>query len=279
MIVNMKKMLLKAKENKYAVPQFNINNLEWAKFILEECNENNSPVILGISESTINYMGGYNTVSGLIYDLVHDLKINIPVCIHLDHGKSLEVCKKAIDANFTSVMFDGSNLSLEENIKITKQIKEYAGKRDVTIEAEIGKIGEIDGKIEYTNLDDCVHFINETNIDALAPSVGSFHGVYKERPVFNISVLEELTEKFNIPLVLHGGSGISDNQIRELILNGICKININTDLQVAWANSLKDFIKNNSDIYDPRKIIKSGENNMKNVIKQKLIVFNSCNKA
>lgn len=278
MIVNMKKMLSKAKKNKYAVPQFNINNLEWAKFILEECNENNSPVILGISESTINYMGGYNTVSGLIYDLVHDLKINIPVCIHLDHGKSLESCKKAIDANFTSVMFDGSNLSLEENIKITKQIKEYAGKRDVTIEAEIGKIGGNDGKIEYTNLNDCVYFINETNIDALAPSVGSFHGVYKERPVFDISILEELTEKFNIPLVLHGGSGISDNQIRELISNGICKININTDLQVAWVNGLKDFIKNNFDIYDPRLIIKSGENNMKNVIKQKLIVFNSCNK-
>lgn len=278
MIVNMKKMLSKAKKNKYAVPQFNINNLEWTKFILEECNENNSPVILGISESTINYMGGYNTVSGLIYDLVHDLKINIPVCIHLDHGKSLESCKKAIDANFTSVMFDGSNLSLEENIKITKQIKEYAGKRDVTIEAEIGKIGGNDGKIEYTNLNDCVYFINETNIDALAPSVGSFHGVYKERPVFDISILEELTEKFNIPLVLHGGSGISDNQIRELISNGICKININTDLQVAWVNGLKDFIKNNFDIYDPRLIIKSGENNMKNVIKQKLIVFNSCNK-
>ena len=278
MVVNMKKMLLKAKENNYAVAQFNINNLEWAKFILEECNHSKSPVILGISESAINYMGGYNTVSGLIYDLIHDLNITIPVCIHLDHGKSLESCQKAIDANFTSVMFDGSHLSLDENIKITNQIRTYAGKKDVTIEAEIGKIGE-NGSIEYSDLNECVRFINETKIDALAPSIGSFHGVYNDRLVFNIGILENITEKFNMPLVLHGGSGIPDNQIKELISYGICKININTDLQLSWSKAVKEFLKNNPDVYNPRQIIQSGEMMMKDVIRKKLLLFGSYNRA
>jgi len=280
MLVNTKELLQKAKKEKYAVPHFNINNLEWTKYILEECNKNNSPVILGVSESAIKYMGGYNVVSSLVQSLIKDLNINIPIALHLDHGTSFESCKKAIDAHFTSVMIDASHCSIEENIKTTKEVVDYAHKHNVSVEAEIGVISKNSdtNQNKYAGVEDSINLYKKTNIDSLAPSVGSMHGLYIENPNLNFDLIKEISEKLNIPLVLHGGTGIPDEDIIKSIQNGITKININTELQVEWSKGIKEYIKNNEDVYDPRKIISSGEENIKKVIKDKLHILGCCNK-
>jgi len=277
MLVNTKYVILKAKQNGYAVPQFNVNNLEWAKYILEECNNKKSPVILGISMSTIEYLGGYLTISNFIKALLLDLNITIPVCLHLDHAKDFESCKKAIDSGFSSVMIDASHLSLEENIKITKQVVEYAHKRNVSVEAEVGNIQNSD--IIYTDLNSCLKLYNETKIDFLAPAIGNYHGIYKTKPNINFELVSELSEKLDIPLVLHGASGIEEQEIKKLISLGIFKININTDLQLAWINQVRCFLKENEEEYDLRKIIKSGEPRLKAKILEKIILLDSINKA
>ena len=272
MIVNSRKMLYDAKEEKYAVPQFNINNLEWTKYILEECESLKIPVILGVSEGAAKYMGGYFTVVSLVQGLVKDLNITIPICIHLDHGKSIESCKKAIDAGFTSVMIDASNKPLEENIKITKEVVEYAKKFDVTIEAELGRIGGVEDDVVDTvfhaRLEDCIKLYNETKIDSLAPALGSVHGLYKGEPNLNFVTMQKINEKLPIPLVLHGGTGIPMDQIKKAISCGISKININTDLQVVWSKEVRRFIKENETVYDPRKFISSGESAIKEKIRK-----------
>lgn len=274
MLVNMNDLLNQAKINKYAIPQFNINNLEWTKYILETCQELSNPVILGVSESAIKYMGGYNTVVNVVVGLMIDLSITIPVVLHLDHGSSFESCKKAIDAGFTSVMIDGSSSDIEENLKITSQVVEYAYKYKVSVEGEIGIIGREDIESKYANVDDCVLFTSNTGIDALAPAVGSMHGLYKEAPKLDFKRIKEISESTNLPLVLHGGTGIPDIEIKEAIKNGICKININTDLQVKWAEGVRKYINDNKDIYDPRKIISSGKENIINRIKELISLFN-----
>lgn len=279
MLVNTKELLQKAKEEKYAIPQFNINNLEWTKYILEECNNNNSPVILGVSESAIKYMGGYNVVSSLVNGLLTDLNITIPVVLHLDHGTSFESCKKAIDAGFSSVMIDASEYDIDKNIEITKQVVDYAHKNNISVEAEIGIISKNKNvNNNYATVEDCIKLYKNTNIDSIAPSVGTMHGLYKEKPNINYERIKEISNTINIPLVLHGGTGIPDEDIKKCIENGITKVNINTELQVEWSNAVKDYIKNNNDVYDPRKIISSGEENIKKVIKDKLHILKSINK-
>lgn len=278
MLENTNDMLLKAKNEKYAVPHFNINNLEWTKYILEECDKNNSPVILGVSESAVKYMGGYNTVSSLVQALIKDLNITIPVALHLDHGSSYENAKKAINAGFTSVMIDASHLDINENIKITKQVVDYAHKNNVSVEAEIGVITKGTNNNKYASVEECIMLYENTCVDSLAPSVGSMHGLYKEKPNLNFELIKEISNKLNIPLVLHGGTGIPNEDIIKVIENGITKININTELQLEWSKAVKEYIKNNNEVYDPRKIISSGEENIKNVIKDKLHILGCCNK-
>ena len=279
MFVNMIDILNDAKNNKYSIAHFNINNLEWTRFILEECNKLNVPVILGVSESTIKYMGGYKTVVNLVRNLVKYLDVTIPVSIHLDHGSSYESCKLAIDSGFTSVMIDASKYALEDNIKITKEVVLYAHSNNVSVEAEIGHVGiNNNGTIEnimYANLDDCIRFVKETKIDFLAPAVGCVHGPYVGEADINIDLIRNISEKCNIPLVLHGGSGISPKIIKESIDNGICKININTELQQVWSNEVRNFLNENKTIYDPRKIIKSGELALKKMIDFKIDLFNN----
>ena len=282
MLENMKNMLEKAKKEKYAVPHLNINNLEWAKYILEECQELNSPVILGVSEGAAKYMGGYNVISGMVNGLLKDLNITIPVALHLDHGSSFETCKKAIDAGFSSVMIDGSKLNLEDNIKVTKEVIAYAESKNVSVEAEIGCIGGsedgVSNEILHAKTEDCVKIVNETNLCTLAPALGSVHGIYKGEPNLNFERMKEISEKTNLPLVLHGGTGIPDDKIKMAISCGISKINVNTELQLAWHGALKKFVLNN-DAYDPRKVIGSGELAIKEAIKAKVILFGSNNKA
>ncbi len=273
MIVNGKKLLEKAKKNKTAIPQFNINNLEWTKYILEECNINNSPVIIGVTEKTIDYMGGYEVVANIIKNLDKSLNIKVPIVIHLDHGTSFESCKTAIENGFTSVMIDASKLPLEENIKLTKKVVEYAEKYTVTVEAELGSIGE--NKNLYTNLSDAITFVNKTKIDSFAPAIGNVHEIYKDPISIDLNLLEDLNKNINIPIVLHGASGINNKLLEELINIGINKVNINTELQIAWSNELKKFLSTNGTIYDPRKIIGSGEKEIKRIIKEKIELLKS----
>lgn len=282
MIVNSKEMLEKAKKEKYAVPHFNINNLEWTRYILETCEEMRSPVILGVSEGATKYIGGFNTVVGIIKGLVKDLNITIPVCIHVDHGSSVETCIKAIDAGYTSVMIDASKYSLEENIKMTTEVVEYAKGKNVTVEAEIGHIGgtedEIDSDIAYAKVNDVIELVSKTNVDSIAPALGSVHGLYKGEPKLDFERMKTISEKVNIPLVLHGGTGIYDDLIKKAISCGVCKININTELQIVWTEAVRKFLLDNSDVFDPRKIIGAGKEAMKNKIKEKITLFGSSNK-
>lgn len=277
MLENMTKMLNHAKENKYAVTQFNINNLEWTRFILEECEKEHTPVILGVSEGAAKYMGGYKTVVDMVKNLMNYLNITIPVAIHLDHGSSYESVVAAIDAGFTSVMIDKSREDIDTNIDITKKVVDYAHARNVSVEGEIGHVGgqedDINGSILYAEVTDCVRYCNETNIDFLAPALGSVHGPYKGDPVLAFDRMEEIKIATDKPLVLHGGSGIYDEQIRKAISCGICKLNINTELQQAWTSGVRNKLNTDSEVYDPRKIIKAGEEDIKRVIKEKIALL------
>lgn len=267
---NLNSMLKKAKENKYAVPHFNINNCEWAKYILEECNELQTPVIIGVSEGAIKYIGGYNTVSMMISGLIKDLNVTIPVCLHLDHGSSFESCKKAIDAGFSSVMIDASKKNIEENISITTKIVNYAHQKGVSVEAELGYIGTTasQNSMRNTTAEECIEFYNATGIDALAPAIGSVHGIYKKKPNLDFETISKISSNIPIPIVLHGGTGIPKDQLKKCISCGISKININTDLQIAWNKAVRKYIKCNKKVYDPRKIISSGEQVIKERIKE-----------
>ena len=277
MLVNSKEILLEAKKGHYAIPHFNINNLEWAKYILEEMEHLQKPVILGVSEGACKYMGGFDVIVGMVKGLIKDLNITIPVCLHVDHGTSFETCKKAIDAGFTSVMIDASKLPLEENIRVTKEVVDYAHSRGVTVEAEIGHIGGTEDNITSTSnnarLDECITLVKETNIDSLAPALGSVHGLYKGEPNLDFKTMKEISEHLEVPLVLHGGTGIPEYQIKEAISCGINKININTELQIAWHDAVSKFIAENPNAYDPRKVIGSGEKAIKEKLEEKVNLF------
>lgn len=278
MLISSKKILDYANETNTCVAQFNINNLEWTKYILEQANELNRPVILGVSEGASKYMGGFLTIKNMVEGLIKDLNIEVDVSLHLDHAKSFEICKQAIDAGFTSVMIDASNNSLDENIRITKEVVEYAHKKKVYTEAEIGGIitnGVADEEM-YAKVEDCLRFVKETNIDSLAPAVGSVHGIYKGKPRIDTKRIKEIKQETRIPLVLHGGTGLSEDILKDCINCGINKVNINTELQLIFSKEVRHFLKKNKKIYDPRKIIGSAETSMKEVIKDKIILF-SCN--
>lgn len=278
MMVNMEYLLKEATEKGYAVPQFNINNLEWIRYILEVCQDEQSPVILGASEGAIKYMGGYNVVSKLVESMIIDLHITVPVVLHLDHGSSIDSCKQAIDCGFTSVMIDASTLPLDENIQITKEVVEYASKYKVSVEAEIGRITTEQNDIQYADIKEAEKLYNDTHITALAPALGSVHGIYHEKPNLQYQLMQELRAR-NILLVLHGGSGIKDTEIKKSIEYGICKININTELQVVWATAVKNFLLENKNVYDPRKIIQSGEVALKQSVYDKIRLLGSNGKA
>jgi len=283
MLVNMTNMLTKAKSEGYAVGQFNINNLEWTKTILTVAEEMNSPVILGVSEGAARYMGGYKTVMGMVKGMLEDLNITVDVAVHLDHGSSFAACKSAIDAGFTSVMIDGSHSPLEENIAMTKEVVEYAHARGVSVEAELGTVGgqedDVVGDIIYADKDECVQLVNETNVDFLAPALGSVHGPYKGEPKLGFEEMEEIGKATNVPLVLHGGTGIPDDKIKRAISLGTAKINVNTECQLAFARELRALLAKDDKVYDPRKIIGPATKGIKDAVTEKINVFGSANKA
>ncbi len=279
MLVNSDNILNSALKEGYAIPAYNINNLEWTRFILEACNEDKSPVILGVTEGAISYFGGCRVVYNVVKNLIDELNINIPVVLHLDHGKSVNICKKAIDSGFTSVMLDASSKDLSENIAQTNEVIEYAKKHDVSVEAEIGSLqGVEDGEytdLTYTSLEDATQFVIQTGVDTLAPSIGNAHGIYKHEPKLDFELLGAICKAVKIPLVLHGASGLDDNKIKTSIFCGVAKINVNTDLQVAWANKVRQYLEKEKNVYDPRKIIKAGETALKKVVHEKNMLFGS----
>ena len=279
MLVNSKKMLLDARSQYKVVYQFNINNLEWTKIILEKCNKMNTPVILGASLGAIKYMGGFSTVANLVKSLIKDLNITIPVCLHLDHGDTFENCQKAIDAGFSSVMIDASRLNFEENIKETKKVVDYAHARDITTEAELGHVGGIEddvaSNILVANYEECLKFVKETGIDSFTPAIGTVHGIYKGEVNIQYDLIKKLRDNLDIPLVMHGGSGLSHDILRKAIKCGISKINVNSDIQYIWMEAVKKFIKENPQVYDPRKIIYSGSDAMEKFIEEKINILNN----
>lgn len=282
-LVNMVDMLNKAKDEKYAVGQFNINNLEWTKTILKVSEDLNSPVILGVSEGAAKYMGGYYTVVGMVKGMIKDMKISVDVALHLDHGTTFESCKASIDAGFTSVMIDGSHHPIDENIRLTKQVVEYAHPKGVSVEAEVGTVGGtedgITAGINYANKDECVRLVKETKVDCLAPALGSVHGIYQGEPKLGFEEMLEIKEATNKPLVLHGGTGIPDAQIKKAIERGTAKINVNTECQLAFARELRALLATNNVVYDPRKILGPASVGIKIAVETKMKLFGSVGKA
>ena len=282
-LVSMKEMLIKAKEEKYAVGQFNINNLEFTQAILLAAQEENSPVILGVSEGAGKYMGGFVAVVHMVKGLIESYNITVPVAIHLDHGSSFEKCKEAIDAGFTSVMIDASHHPFEENVKITKEVVEYAHANGVSVEAELGTVGGeedgVTGGIIYADPAECKALVEQTEIDCLAPALGSVHGPYKGEPKLGFAEMEQIGNETGLPLVLHGGTGIPDEQIQRSISLGTAKINVNTENQIAATKVIREVLNNDQKVYDPRKYLAPARDAIKETVIGKMRVFGSSQKA
>ncbi len=284
-LVSMKEMLIKANKEKYAVAQFNINNLEWTIAILDTVEELKAPVILGVSGGAAKYMGGFKTVVGMVKGLIASKGYTVPIAIHLDHGASFELCKEAIDAGFTSVMIDGSHLPFEENVAVTKKVVDYARLQPnyISVEAELGSIGgeedDVIADTMYADPDECLELVKRTKIDTLAPALGSVHGVYKGEPKLGFDEMEVINKLIGLPLVLHGGSGIPDFQIQKAIARGTSKINVNTECQQEFNRVLREVIIAKPNEYDPRKLLGPAKQGIVDVVKAKCKVFGCIGKA
>ena len=286
-LVSAKKMLDKARSEGYAIGHFNINNLEWTKAILVAAQEANSPVILGVSEGAAKYMTGFDTVVGMTEGMIKNLGITVPVALHLDHG-SFEGAKACIEAGFSSVMFDGSHYSINENIAKTKEIIKYANERGISVEAEVGAIGgEEDGVIgsgEVADPAEC-KMISELGVDMLAAGIGNIHGKYPENWAgLRLDVLENIQDATGkMPLVLHGGTGIPSEMVQSAIKLGVSKVNVNTELQLVFAAATRKYIEAGKDLegkgFDPRKILNPGYQAVIEMVKEKMELFGSTNKA
>ena len=287
MLVNAKEMLDKARAGKYAVGQFNINNLEWTKAVLLTAQELNSPVILGVSEGAGKYMTGFETVSAMVAAMDKSLGITVPVALHLDHG-TYEGCYKCIKAGFTSIMFDGSHFDIDENIAKTTELVKVAHGLGLSIEAEVGSIGgEEDGVIgrgECADPDEC-KMIADLGVDFLAAGIGNIHGKYPENwEGLSFETLAAVNEKVGeLPLVLHGGTGIPADMIKKAISLGVAKINVNTECQLSFADATRKYVEAGKDLqgkgFDPRKLLAPGFEAIKATVKEKMELFGSIGKA
>ena len=287
MLVSAKEMLEKAKAGKYAVGQFNINNLEWTKAVLLTAQECNSPVILGVSEGAGKYMCGYDTIVGMVKGMIKCLNITVPVALHLDHG-SYEGAKACINAGFSSVMFDGSHYPIEENIAKTQELVNACNVLGISLEAEVGSIGgEEDGVVgagECADPDEC-KMIADLGVTMLAAGIGNIHGKYPENWAgLNFDVLGAISEKVGaMPLVLHGGTGIPEAMIKKAISLGVSKINVNTECQLSFAAATRAYVEAGKDLsgkgFDPRKLLAPGFEAIKATVKEKMELFGSVNKA
>ena len=286
-LVSAKEMLQKAKAGHYAVGQFNINNLEWTKTILLTAEECKSPVILGVSEGAGKYMTGYKTVVGMVNGMLEELNITVPVALHLDHG-SYEGAKKCIEAGFSSIMFDGSHLPFEENVEKTKELVAICNEKGMSLEAEVGSIGgEEDGVVgmgECADPQEC-KAIADLGVTMLAAGIGNIHGKYPENWAgLQFDVLDDIQKLTGeMPLVLHGGTGIPEDMIKKAISLGVSKINVNTECQIAFAEATRKYIEAGKDLegkgFDPRKLLAPGAEAIKATVKEKMEIFGSIGKA
>ena len=286
-LVSAKEMLKKAIDGKYAVGQFNINNLEWTKAILQTAEELKSPVILGVSEGAGKYMGGFKTVAAMVSAMIECLNITVPVALHLDHG-TYEGCYKCIEAGFSSIMFDGSKFPIDENVAKTMELVDVCNKKGLSLEAEVGAIGgEEDGVIgrgECADPDECKK-IADLGIDMLAAGIGNIHGKYPaDWPGLSFDTLAAVKDKVgNMPLVLHGGTGIPTDQIKKAISLGVAKINVNTECQLAFAAATRKYVEEGKDLvgkgFDPRTLLAPGVEAIKATVKDKMEIFGSIGKA
>ena len=287
MLVSAKEMLDKAKAGHYAVGQFNINNLEWTKAILLTAEECKSPVILGVSEGAGKYMTGYKTVVGMVNGMLEELNITVPVALHLDHG-SYEGAKKCIEAGFSSIMFDGSHLPFEENVEKTKELVAICNEKGMSIEAEVGSIGgEEDGVVgmgECADPQEC-KAIADLGVTMLAAGIGNIHGKYPANWAgLQFDVLDDIQKLTGeMPLVLHGGTGIPEDMIKKAISLGVSKINVNTECQISFAEATRKYIEAGKDLegkgFDPRKLLAPGAEAIKATVKEKMEIFGSIGKA
>ena len=287
MLVSAKEMLEKARAGKYAVGQFNINNLEWTKSILLTAQELNSPVILGVSEGAGKYMTGFKTVSAMVKAMIEEMNITVPVALHLDHG-TYDGCYKCIKAGFSSIMFDGSHYAIEENVEKTKELVKVAHAMGLSIEAEVGSIGgEEDGVIgmgECADPNEC-KMIADLGVDMLAAGIGNIHGKYPANwKGLSFETLAAVKEAVgDMPLVLHGGTGIPEDMIKKAISLGVAKINVNTECQLAFAAATRKYIEAGKDLegkgFDPRKLLAPGFDAIKETVKTKMELFGSVGKA
>lgn len=279
MLENSNGLFLRAQKEGYAIPAYNINNLEWAKIILETCNFDKSPVILSVSEKSVHYFGGYKTVVSTIKSLINDLKIKIPVVLHLDHASCFLSCKEAIDSGFTSIMIDLSKEEYSKNVEITSSVVCYAKKHNVTVEAELGIIGDYNSRSISSDIEKCKDFVLTTQIDSFAPSIGNVHGFYSKDNKLDFELLGAISKEVKIPLVLHGASNLDANKLKTAIFCGVCKVNFNTDLMYAWSKSVRNYLNLNKEVYDPRDIILSGADSIRKVIHLKNEIIESKNKG
>ena len=303
---SMTKMLRKAFDEHYAVGQFNINNVEWTSAVLEEAEKTRTPVILGVTSSAAKYMGGWHTVVGLVKGLMEDLKITVPVALHVDHGGSFEVCKAAIDAGFTSVMIDGSKLPIDENIAVVKKVVDYAHERGVSVEAELGKLAGVEDDVnvdskdaKYTNVKEAVEFVKQTGCDSLAIAIGTSHGAYKFKGEAKLDFdrLKEIKDALaeagypDYPIVLHGSSsvpkefvekcnkfggnlpdaqGVPEEMLNYASKHGVAKINIDTDLRLAMTSTIREFFVEHPEKFDPREYMGPGRTAVKEMVMHKM---------
>lgn len=287
MLVSAKEMLEKARDGKYAVGQFNINNLEWTKAVLQTAQELNSPVILGVSEGAGKYMTGYKTVSAMVKAMIDELKITVPVALHLDHG-TYDGCYKCIEAGFSSIMFDGSHYPIAENVEKTTELVKVCGEKGISLEAEVGSIGgEEDGVVgmgECADPDECKQ-VADLGVTMLAAGIGNIHGKYPANWAgLSFETLAAIKEKTgDMPLVLHGGTGIPADQIQKAISLGVAKINVNTECQLSFAEATRKYIEAGKDLegkgFDPRKLLAPGTDAIKATVKEKMELFGSVGKA
>ena len=287
MLVSAKEMLTKAKAGHYAVGQFNINNLEWTKAILQTAQELNSPVILGVSEGAGKYMCGFKTVTNMVKAMIDELGITVPVALHLDHG-SYDGCYKCIEAGFSSIMFDGSHYPIEENVAKTQELVKVCAEKGLSLEAEVGSIGgEEDGVVgmgECADPDEC-KMIADLGVNMLAAGIGNIHGKYPENwQGLSFETLAAVSEKVGeMPLVLHGGTGIPEEMIKKAISLGVSKINVNTECQLAFAAATRAYVEAGKDLsgkgFDPRKLLAPGVEAIKATVKEKMELFGSVGKA
>lgn len=282
-IVSMKGMLQHALQHGYAVGQYNMNSVQWVQATLQAAQEEQGPVIVAASDRLVDYLGGFRVIAESVKALTDEMEITVPVVLHLDHGKTVERCLQAIDAGFTSVMYDGSHTPIQQNIEDTSRVVEAADRHGVSVEAEVGSVGGMEdglvGGIIYADPEECRLLVEKTGIDALAAALGSVHGVYQGEPKLGFKEMEEIQALTGVPLVLHGGSGIPLPQIQKAIKLGHAKINVNTECLQAWTRAVRHAARRDTDRYDAKELLIPGMQAVTETVKRKMRDFGTSNRA